>query len=42
MRGINKKTGSFLSGPPGLIEKGIKPVLVTKWGAKDGENLFGF
>ena len=37
----SKNTGNFLCGPPGLIEKGVKPVL-TKWGARDGENLFGF
>lgn len=37
----DSKTGNFLCGPPGLIEKGVKPAL-TKWGAKDGENLFGF
>jgi nitrate reductase (NAD(P)H) len=37
----NPKTGTFLCGPPGLIEKGITPIL-TKWGAKDGQNVFGF
>ena len=37
----DSKTGNFVCGPPGLIEKGVKPAL-TKWGAKDGENLFGF
>jgi nitrate reductase (NAD(P)H) len=37
----SKTTGSFLCGPTGLIEKGVKPIL-TKWGARDGENLFGF
>jgi hypothetical protein len=34
------KTGTFLCGPPGLVEKGAQPVL--KESAKDCENLFGF
>jgi len=38
---FDRKTGTFLCGPPGLIEKVIKPIL-SEWGAKDGENLFGF
>ena len=37
----NRNTGTFLCGPPGLIEKGVRPVML-EWGAKDGENLFGF
>lgn len=35
------KTGTFLCGPPGLVQKAAKPAL-KKWGAKDGKNLFGF
>jgi nitrate reductase (NAD(P)H) len=32
---------TFLCGPPGLIQKGVLPVL-KDWGFKEGENVFGF
>lgn len=36
-----KSTCRFLCGPLDLVQKGSKP-LVMIWGARDGENLFGF
>ena len=38
---VEDQAGSFLCGPPGLIEKAAAPGL-KKLGFKDDESLFGF
>jgi nitrate reductase (NAD(P)H) len=37
----NSATGTFLCGPPGLVEKAFRPML-RKCGAQDADDLFGF
>jgi nitrate reductase (NAD(P)H) len=36
-----EKTGVFLCGPPGMIQKAALPAL-REWGFKEDENVFGF